>query len=178
VLPVPERTGTYLTDLLAAERRRRRTREGRRALTVRDQAIVVLRWFVDDTRVEQLALDNAIGLSTAYDYLHEGIDDLAAAAPALHSALLAAKIAGHEHVSIDGTLIHTDRVSEPAPPGVDLWWSGKHHCHGGNVQVITVPDGWPICESTSGRHRDSVTTVPALGRLDNEKPRMRYDALE
>jgi hypothetical protein len=30
---------------------------------------------------------------------------------------------------------------------VDLWWSGKHRQHGGNVQVITGPDGWPIWTS-------------------------------
>jgi hypothetical protein len=26
---------------------------------------------------------------------------------------------------------------------MDLWWSGKHANHGGNIQVITAPDGWP-----------------------------------
>jgi hypothetical protein len=74
-----------------------------------------------------LARDNRIGKSTGYDYLHEGIDALAARAPSLHGALMAAKAAGYGHVSIDGVLIETDRVSTPGPaPGVDLWWSGKH----------------------------------------------------
>jgi hypothetical protein len=69
-------------------------------------------------------------------------DVLAAQAPSLHGALLAANAAGYSHVNIDGTLIETDRVATPGPTeGVDLWWSGKHHNHGGNVQVITVPDG-------------------------------------
>jgi DDE superfamily endonuclease len=27
---------------------------------------------------------------------------------------------------------------------VDLWWSGKHKHHGGNVQVVSAPDGWPL----------------------------------
>src|SRR3954447_25184579 len=36
--------------------------------------------------------------STAYRYLHEGIDVLAAAAPGLRGALLAARAAGHTHV--------------------------------------------------------------------------------
>ncbi|MGH3716978.1 MAG: HARBI1 family protein, partial [Micromonosporaceae bacterium] len=106
----------------------------------------------------QLACDNTIGRSTAYDYLHEGIDALAAQAPGLHSALLAAKAAGHEHVSIDGTLVATDRCRVPGPTtGVDLWWSGKHHHHGGNVQVITAPDGWPLWTSRvrPGREHDT-----------------------
>lgn len=38
----------------------------------------MLRWSLDGTRARQLAADNAIGKSTAYDYLHEGIDVLAA----------------------------------------------------------------------------------------------------
>src|SRR3954451_15263153 len=92
---------------------------------------------------------------TAYRYLHEGIDALAAAAPGLRGALLAARAAGHTHVHVDGTLIRTDRCSVPGPTArtghpdrrVDLWWSGKHAGHGGNIQVVTVPDGWPIWTS-------------------------------
>jgi NAD(P)-dependent dehydrogenase (short-subunit alcohol dehydrogenase family) len=30
---------------------------------------------------------------------------------------------------------------------VDQWWSGKHHHHGGNVQVVSAPDGWPLWTS-------------------------------
>src|SRR5262249_38087681 len=69
-------------------------------------------------------------------------DVLAARAPGLQGALLAAKAAGYSHINIDGMLVETDRCRTPGPtPGVDLWWSGKHANHGGNVQVITVPDG-------------------------------------
>jgi len=42
---------------------------------------------------------------------------------------------------------------------VDLWWSGKHHTHGGNVQVITVPDGWPIWTSQVRPGREHDTTA-------------------
>lgn len=122
----------YLSELLHAERRRRGTRAGTRVLGCFKQSVLILRWFLDSTRVKQLARDNAISESTAYDYIHEGIDVLAAQAPTLHGALLAAKAAGYSHVNIDGTLIETDRVSTPGPtPGVDLWWSGKHDNHGG-----------------------------------------------
>jgi DDE superfamily endonuclease len=112
----------------------------------------VLRWFLDGTRPAQPAADHRIGRSTAYRYLHEGIDVLAAAAPGLRGALLAARAAGHPHVTVDGTLIRTHRCRAPGPAlradrperPVDLRWSSKHACHGGNVQVIAAPDGWPL----------------------------------
>lgn len=160
MLPVGEQTVQRLAELLAAERLRRGTRSGRRSLSCQDQAVLVLRWFLDGTRMKQLSRDNGIGKSAAYDNLHEGIDVLAAQAPSLHAALLAAKAAGYSHVSIDGTLIETDRVATPGPtPGVDLWWSGKHHNHGGNVQVVTVPDGWPIWTSDVRPGREHDTTA-------------------
>jgi hypothetical protein len=59
---------------------------------------------------------------------------------------------------LDGTLIETDRVATPGPTaGVDLWWSGKHHHHGGNVQVVSAPDGWPLWTShvRPGREHDT-----------------------
>jgi hypothetical protein len=121
---------------------------------------LVIRWFLDGTRIKQLARDNGIGKSCAYDYLHEGIDVLSAQSPGLHSALLAAKAAGHAHINIDGTLIETDRVRTPGPTkGVDLWWSGKHANHGGNIQVITAPDGWPIWTSGVRPGREHDTTA-------------------
>ena len=121
-MPVRDETVDFLGGA-GPERARRGTRADTRALSCCDQAVLVLRWLLDGTRMTQLARDNGIGKLTGYDYLHEGIDVLAARAPSLHGALLAAKAAGYSHVSIDGVLIETDRVSTP---GVDLWWSGKH----------------------------------------------------
>jgi DDE superfamily endonuclease len=159
VLPIGESTVAFVSGLLAGEQARRGTRRGRRALGCYRQAIMVLRWFLDATRVAQLALDNQISGSTAYRYLHEAIDVLAAAAPSLHGALLAARTAGYSHVHLDGTLIRTDRSRAIGPTaGVDLWWSGKHHHHGGNVQVITAPDGWPLWTSQVRPGREHDTT--------------------
>src|SRR3954466_1518553 len=115
VLSVAEETVQFVSGLLAAERRRRGTRGRRRALGCYRQAVLVLRWFLDGTRLAQLATDNAIGRSTAYRYLHEGIDALAAAAPGLRGALLAARAAGHPHVTVDGTLVRTDPCHLPGP---------------------------------------------------------------
>jgi hypothetical protein len=160
VLPVREHTVDVLAGLLTTERARRGTRTGTRSLPCRDQAILILRWFLDGTRMRQLARDNEISLSTGYDYLHEGIDVLAARSPSLHNALLAAKAAGHDYVNIDGILVETDRCRTPGPTvGVDLWWSGKHDNHGGNVQVVTVPDGWPIWTSDVRPGREHDTTA-------------------
>src|SRR3954451_18880693 len=166
-LPVDEETVLYVSGLLAAERRRRGTRGRRRALGCYRQAVLMLRWFLDGTRLTQLAADNRIGRSTAYRYLHEGIDILAAASPGLRGALLAARAAGHPHVTVDGTLIRTDRCSVAGPTAradrpdrrVDLWWSGKHAAHGGNVQVIAAPDGWPLWTSDVRPGREHDTTA-------------------
>jgi hypothetical protein len=167
VLPVAEETVHFGSGLLATERRRRGTRNRRRALGCYRQAVLVLRWFLDGTRLAQLAADNRIGRSTAYRYLHEGIDVLAAAAPGLRGALLAARAAGHPHVTVDGTLIRTDRCSVAGPTAradrpdrrVDRWWSGKHAAHGGNIQVIAAPDGWPIWTSPVRPGREHDTTA-------------------
>jgi hypothetical protein len=167
VLPVDEDTVQFVSALLAADRRRRRTRPKRRALGCYRQAVLVLRWLLDGTRLAQLAADNAIGRSTAYRYLHEGIDVLAERAPGLRGALLAARAAGYAHVTVDGTLIRTDRCHVPGPTArtdrsgrqVDLWWSGKHAAHGGNVQVIAAPDGWPIWTSPVRPGREHDTTA-------------------
>ncbi len=159
-LSVRKETVLFVSGLLHAERGDRGTRIGTRALTCFKQAVLVIRWFLDGTRMAQLAGDNAIGKSTGYDYLHEGINVLAARAPKLESALLAAKAAGYHHVNVDGTLVETDRCATPGPtPGVDMWWSGKHANHGGTIQVITAPDGWPLWTSPVRPGREHDTTA-------------------
>ena len=42
---------------------------------------------------------------------------------------------------------------------MDLWWSGEHACHGGNVQVIAAPDGWPLWTSGVRPGREHDTTA-------------------
>jgi DDE superfamily endonuclease len=160
VLDVSEDSVLLLSGLLHAERVRRGTRKDTRALSTYQQAVLMLRWLFDDTRMSQLARDNGISVSTAYDYRDEAINVLAARKPSLHGALLAAKAAGHSHVILDGTLIRIDRNRAPGPTtGVDLWWSGKHHHHGGNVQVVSAPDGWPLWTSEVRPGREHDTTA-------------------
>ena len=160
VLDVSEDSVLFLSGLLHAERVRVGTRKDSRALSTYKQAVLVLRWLFDDTRMIRLARDNDISVSTAYDYRDEAITVLAAGKPSLHGALLAAKAAGHTHVVVAGTLIYTDRNHTPGPtPGVDLWWSGKHHHHGGNIQVVSAPDGWPLWTSDVRPGREHDTTA-------------------
>ena len=136
-LDVPAETATLLTELLIAERLRRGTGVGARAASAREQAVLVLRWFREDADMTVLAADTKISIATGYRYLHDGIDALAAHAPDLHQVLAAGKAAGWTHVTLDGTLIRTDRCRSKNPDtGHDLWYSGKHRAHGGNVQLV------------------------------------------
>jgi hypothetical protein len=93
-----------------------------------------------------LARDAGIALATAYRYLHEVIIVLAEQAPDLHEVLAEALRSGEAHVLLDGTLIPCDRVNEPDRHS-DRWYSGKHHHHGGNVQVLCTADGEPLWTS-------------------------------
>ena len=146
-LDVPVRTVQRLAAWLATHRRQIGTRTGRRVLGCYHQAVMVLRWFRDDTCVRLLARDAGMGISTAYRYLHEGIDVLAAQAPDLHDVLDQARREGWSHVNLDGTLIETDRVHAQGENGHDLWYSGKHRTHGGNVQIVGDPTGFPVAVS-------------------------------
>ncbi len=167
VLGIDRETVWYLSGLLRAERRRRGTRRGRRALSCFRQGVLVLRWFLDNTRIAQLATDHRVPRPTAYRYLHEGIDVLAAQAPDLHQSLDRARAGGYSHVNLDGVVIPTDRVSIPGPNSHDLWWSGKAHHHGGNIQVLSAPDGWPLWVSPvrPGREHD-LTAARHHGVID------------
>jgi hypothetical protein len=135
--------------------------------------VLVLRWLVDGTRLAQLACDNGISAPTAYRYLHEGLTTLADHVPDLSTALERAVAAGYTHLNLDGTVIRTDRVAAPGPNGADLWWSGKHKHHGGNVQVISAPDGRPAAVGLPGpprREHDTTCArthglITALNRL-------------
>src|SRR3954464_2816918 len=141
-LDVPAETATLLTELLVAERPRRGTGVGTRAAPARDQAILVLRWFRQDADLKVLAADTRISLATGYRYLHEGIDVLGAQAPDLHEVLQAGQAAGWTHVTLDGTLIGTDRCRTVNPDtGHDLWYSGKHRAPAATCRSSATPTG-------------------------------------
>lgn len=127
-LGVPTELLRFVTRLLILERRRRCTPAGSRALTCREQAVMVLRRFRDRTRVEQLGCDHGISRATAYRYVDEGTEVLAARAPDLHEALERAREEGTPFVILDGKLFSTDRLSEQVTSvkgeAIDAWYSG------------------------------------------------------
>ena len=147
-LDVPRELAQFVAKLLLAERRRRGTPRGSRALTCFKQAVLGLRWFRDRTTPEALARDHGISRATAYRYVDEVIEVLAEQAPDLRQALERAQGEGFSHVILDGKIIPCDRCKEPAVSVkgqvIDLWYSGKAHAHGGNVQAVCAPDGFPL----------------------------------
>jgi len=147
-LDVPRELVQFTAKLLAAERRRRGTPRGSRALTCFWQAVVALRWFRDRTAPDALARDHGISRATAYRYIDEVITVLAAQAPGLADALKRARDEGFSHVILDGKIIPADRCKEPAISVkgqiIDLWYSGKAHTHGGNIQAVLAPGGFPL----------------------------------
>ena len=53
------------------------------------------------------------------------------------------------------------------PNDADLWWSGKHRHHGGNIQVLADPAGFPIWVSgvRPAREHDTTCAKAAPGLL-------------
>jgi hypothetical protein len=145
---VPRELAQFTARLLAAERRRRGTPGGSRALTCFWQAVLGLRWFRDRTAPDALARDHGISRATAYRYLEEVITVLADEAPDLREALERARAEGFPHVILDGTVIPADRCRQKTRSVrgelIDAWYSGKAHAHGGNIQAVMAPDGFPL----------------------------------
>jgi hypothetical protein len=84
----------------------------------------------------ELAAGFGVGTTTAWRYVNETVELLAARVPKLRQAVRAAVKAGWAYVVLDGTLIPVDRVAADWP-----FYSGKHKKHGMNLQVIASPDG-------------------------------------
>jgi hypothetical protein len=147
-LDVPREVALFVAKLLAAERRRRGTPHGSRALTCFWQAVLGLRWFRDRTAPDALARDHGISRATAYRYLDEVIAVLADEAPGLREVLDRAAEEGLSHVILDGKIVPADRCREKTlsvrGEVIDLWYSGKAHAHGGNIQAVIAPDGFPL----------------------------------
>ena len=145
---VPRETVQFTAGLLAEERRRRGTPRGSQALTCFWQAVLGLRWFRDHTSPDALARDHGISRATAYRYLDEVTEVLAARAPDLREALERAIGEGLPHVVLDGTFVRTDRCREKTTSvrggEIDLWYCGKVRSHAGNVQAVLAPGGFPL----------------------------------
>jgi hypothetical protein len=101
----------FVSGLLGEHRRQIGTRRGSRALSCRKQAVFVLAWFRDRPDVRRLGKGFGISQATAYRYLHEGIDVLAARAPGLKEALEKAIELGLAYLILDGKVVAADRCT-------------------------------------------------------------------
>jgi hypothetical protein len=179
-LDVPGELAQFVASLLLAERHQRGTPRGSRALTCFWEAVLGLRWYRDRTCPDGLARDHGISRATAYRYLDEVTMVLAAQAPDLHEALERAAAEGLPHVILDGKIIPADRCREKTisvkGKVIDLWYSGKAHAHGGNIQAVIAPDGFPLWVSPAepGSVHDitaaRIHALPALYRAAAELP--------
>jgi hypothetical protein len=172
MLDVPAELVAFVADLLGAERLARGTRVGTRALSCEDQAVFALVWFRERRDVALIGKGLGISQATAYRYLDEAIDVLAARAPDLHAALARGQDEGWSHVVLDGKVVATDRlrVKTVSRKGttIDAWYSGKTRDFGGNVQALTRPDGLPVWISPvepGGVHDLTAAREHVLGAL-------------
>jgi hypothetical protein len=148
MLDVPRELVAYVARLLADERRARGTRRGSRALTCWRQALFALVWFRKREDITALGAGFGISRATAYRYHAEAVDVLAAQAPDLTEALARVQAEGWTFVILDGKVVDTDRCAETklSKKGkvIDVWYAGKTHDFGGNIQAVMRPDGLPI----------------------------------
>jgi hypothetical protein len=141
-LPLSRPTLTYLTGVI----RRHRIAIGSpwRRLNPGQQALLVLVHLRKGETFAEVAAGFAVSTATAWRYIREAVTLLAKRSPGLKQALRRAKRAGYAFVVLDGTLIPIDRVAADRP-----FYSGKHHKHGVNIQLIAGPDGVLLWASAS-----------------------------
>ena len=145
MLDVPRELILFVSGLLAARRREIGTRKGTRRLGCYRQALFALAWFRDKGDIPRLGRGFGLPQSTAYRYLDEVIEVLAARAPGLQEQLEHALAEGVPYLILDGKVVDTDRCREKTVSRkgtvIDLWYAGKTHDFGGNVQALFYPRG-------------------------------------
>jgi len=112
MLDVPRELIWFVSGLLAARRRQIGTRKGTRRLTCYKQALFALAWFRDKGDIPRLGRGFGLPQSTAYRYLDEVIEVLAARAPGLREQLERTLAEGVPYLILDGTVVDADRCRE------------------------------------------------------------------
>jgi hypothetical protein len=135
-MTVSNRALRLLADALRRRRGELRTRW--RRLDPGRQALLVVAYLRKGETYADLACGFAVGVTTVYRYIREGLTLLAALAPTLGQAIDVAR--GKAYVTLDGSLLRIDRVAM-ASRGDRPYYFGKHKTHGVNVQVIADPAG-------------------------------------
>ena len=133
MLDVPRELILFVSGLLAAHRREIGTRKGTRRLGCYRQALYALAWFRDKGDIPRLG---------------RGFGLLAARAPGLQDALERALAEGTPYLILDGKVVDADRCREKTLSRkgkvIDLWYAGKTHDFGGNIQALFYPSGVPL----------------------------------
>ena len=159
-MTVSTQTLTFVATTLREHRKTLGTRW--RLLSSGQQALMVLAHLRKGETYRDLAVGFKVGTTTAYRYLREALRVLAALAPTLEEAMAVA--ARKAYVTRDGTLLRIDRVAMAS--GNDRpYFSGKHKCHGVNVQVIADPAGrliWASPVLPGARHDAGAAAHHAL----------------
>jgi hypothetical protein len=139
-IPLSTRSLNHLAGLIRAHHNQRRSRW--RRLDPGRQALLALAHLRNGDTLARLASGFQIGVTTAWRYVREAIDLLAATADDLEAAMIRIRLLAY--VILDGNLIPIDRVADQKP-----YYSGKHRRHGVNVQVIADAAGRLVWASTA-----------------------------
>ena len=165
MLDVPRELVWFVSGLLSAHRREIGTRKGTRRLGCYRQALFGLAWFRDKGDIPRLGRGFGLAQSTAYRYLDEVIGVLAARAPGLQEQLQRALAGGTPYLILDGKVVDTDRCHQKTTSRkgktIDLWYSGKTHDFGGNIQALFYPSGIPLWVSMCFRAMSMTWPPPA-----------------
>ncbi|MFJ8511006.1 transposase family protein, partial [Streptomyces avermitilis] len=102
-----------------------------RRLSAGRQALFALAHLRNGRPYVQLAAGFGVGTSTAYRYVTEAVEVLAALAPTFAEAVRTASMKAF--VLLDGTLLPIDRIAADRP-----FCSGKHKRHGMDVQIVAA----------------------------------------
>ena len=85
--------------------------------------------------------------STAYRYLDEVIEVLAARAPGLQKQPERALAEGTPYLILDGKIVDNrcrEKTTSRKGTTIDLWYAGKTHDFGGNIQALFYPSAIPL----------------------------------
>jgi hypothetical protein len=140
MLDVPKDLIWFVSRLLAARRREIGTRKGTRRLGCYKQALFALAWFRDKGDIPRLGRGFGLSQSTAYRYLDEVIEVLAARAPGLREQLERALAEGTPYLILDGKIVDTDRCREKTVSRM-----------GGRAMSMTWPRPGRRCWACCGR---------------------------
>jgi hypothetical protein len=157
-IPLSNRTLVRVAEMIRTQRAERRCRW--RRLDPAQQALLVLAHLRNGDSYARLAAGFAIGTTTAWRYVRESVDLLAALAEDVHAAVQrASRLA---YTILDGTLISIDPLADERP-----YYSGKHKQHGMNVQLLTDPVGRLVWASPAlpGAVHD-ITAARTVGLID------------